>query len=218
MSKHLSILATTEADVAIALHVARNVKIKEIRNFLHPFLLDLINAADVESGAVRFSVVVFGPDAKVEFSFDKFNKVAKLQKAVKRLKPKFIRTTTPDTARMFDVLTDSVYTVANGDRPEVPNILLIITDQKSTGNAEIIQEKAEALKSAGAEIFTIGVARANKNELQGIASDPVDDNIYLAPKYSALKMDGLKNKLGQRFPVCKFPICICFKHYIFNGS
>ena len=201
------ILDREEADVAIALHVAKNVKIKDVKKQLHPFLRDLISAADVASGAVRFSLIVFGPDTQIQFGFDKFRNEQKLLKAVNRLKPKFIRTGLAKTADLFDELAKSVYVEASGDRPDVPNVLILMTDQKSTGDAQVILDKANELKSAGTKIFSIGLRAAKKDELKGIASDPAEDNSYFGNQYADLGTEELKNKLGESFVVCKLFFC-----------
>ena len=183
--------------------MAKNVKIKDVKKQLHPFLKDLISAADVDSGAVRFSITVFGPDAQVQFGFDKFNKKAKLVKAVNRLKPKFIRTGISKSVSMFDELLKSVFVEAKGDRPQVPNVLILITDVKSTGDQNLIQERANILKSTGTQIFTIGLRAADQTELKGIASEPNDDNSYFGNVYADLQTEQLKNKLGGSISACK---------------
>ena len=201
---NLSVLDRGEADVAIALHVAKNVKIRDIKKVLVPFLAELVSAADVDSGAVRFSITVFGADAQVQFTFDKFDNEKKLLKALKRLKPKLIRTGVSNHEKMFDVLTNSVYVEASGDRPQVPNVLILMTDQKSIGDNQRALESANALKAAGTKIFTIGLKRADQSQLVGIASDPAEDNSYFGTVYADLNTDELKNKLGEGIRVCKF--------------
>ena len=206
MTPYFSFVDQEEADVAIALHVAKNVKISNIKGYLHSFLSDLVKATDVDSGAIRFSITIFGPNSEVQFDFNKFKTEAKLLKAIKRLKPKFIRKPAPDSFKLFETLTSSVYTAANGDRPGAPNILIYITDQKSSGNAKALEDKANELKATGTQIFTIGLRKAAKKELQGIASDPTDENSYYLAAYKDLENIDLKNKIGQSIYACKLLI------------
>ena len=129
------------------------------------------------------------------------------------MKPKFIRKPAPDAVKLFETLTSSVFTEASGDRPQVPNILILITDQKSSGKAQVIQDKADELKATGTQIFTIGLRRADKKEIKRISSDPTEDNSYYIAAHADLENDDLKNKLGESIYACKLLIFFLFSCY-----
>ena len=186
--------------------MAKNVKISHIKGYLHPFLSDLVKATDVDSGAVRYSIIVFGPNSEVQFELKKHNTEAKVLKAIKRMKPKFIRKQVPSSLKLFETVTSSVFTTANGDRADAQNVLIYLTDQKSSDDAQAIVDKANELKASGTQIFTIGLRKAAKKELRGITSDPADDNSYYGSAYSDLESLDLKNQLGQSIYACKLVI------------
>ncbi|CAG5124868.1 unnamed protein product [Candidula unifasciata] len=70
-----------------------------------------------------------------------------------------------------------MFTPRNGDRIDVPNLLVVVTDgQSNINNHETIPE-ARLVKSTGATIVTVAIGIQDNSELQGLTSPPVQDNI-----------------------------------------
>ena len=92
-----------------------------------------------------------------------------------------------------------LFTERNGDRKDVPNILILLTDGKQTqsvyATSPIVQ--ADLLRKNGVTILTIGIGRfVNEIELARIAGGP--ENLILASSFDEL-LSGptLKNLLGK---------------------
>ena len=65
-----------------------------------------------------------------------------------------------NTAAALRAMTSQVYTgnsSLSGDRPAVRNIAVVLTDGKSTVNADDTLPAAEAAQAAGVQIFSIGI-------------------------------------------------------------
>ena len=73
---------------------------------------------------------------------------------------------------------------ANGDRPNVPNILIVITDGQSTDQAATLQQ-AKNLHNLGVNVLAVGVGDSvDQTELAGIASSA--QNVYTVSNFDAL--------------------------------
>ena len=64
-----------------------------------------------------------------------------------------------------------MFTPSGGDRPEAPNVVIVVTDQDSTADVDKVPEAAQKLKDSGAKIFTAGIGLDDDGELGSIASD-----------------------------------------------
>ncbi|XP_059165060.1 uncharacterized protein LOC131947776 [Physella acuta] len=87
----------------------------------------------------------------------------------------------------------TMFSPEHGDRPNVPNIAVVITDGQSNRNSERTIPEADAAKAQGIQIYAIGVGAGITEELNRIASTPVDDFRFKVENYSLLK--SLREKL-----------------------
>ena len=72
-----------------------------------------------------------------------------------------------------------------GDRPEVPNLMIFVTDGNDTkGNS--LQDIMDASAASGAEIFAVGVGSVDNATLDAIASDPDSDHVFSTSDFSGL--------------------------------
>ncbi|TRY56573.1 hypothetical protein DNTS_008402, partial [Danionella cerebrum] len=85
----------------------------------------------------------------------------------------------------------------SGSRTDVPQIVILITDGKSQDDVQI---PAQSLRSAGIEIFAIGVKNADENELRAIASPPEHTHIYNVEDFSVMSsiVDSLTRSVCER--------------------
>ena len=73
-----------------------------------------------------------------------------------------------------------------GDRPEVPNLVIFMTDgDDNEGNT--IQDIENAAAASGAELFAVGVGSGvNSSTLDAIATDPNEDHVFSTSDFSGL--------------------------------
>ena len=75
---------------------------------------------------------------------------------------------------------------AAGDRPNVPNILIVITDGQSTSPSLTTAETVKLHKIPGLTVFAIGIGSGvDKNELGRIASD--SKHVLTVSSFSSLQ-------------------------------
>lgn len=79
-----------------------------------------------------------------------------------------------------------------GNRKGVPKVLLVLTDGKSSYNAQPVKEAAQPMKDAGVTILSIGVGSADEEELKEMATD--DSHVFMLSQYNYL-MDKLNQIL-----------------------
>ncbi|WAR30003.1 MATN1-like protein [Mya arenaria] len=73
-----------------------------------------------------------------------------------------------------------------GDRANVPNIAIVVTDGQSN-NPTLTAAEAKAARDAGITILAIGVGHGVvRSELNEIASDPDSTHVFTADSFSAL--------------------------------
>ena len=73
-----------------------------------------------------------------------------------------------------------------GDRPNVPNVAIIVTDGQS-GNPPLTASEAKKARDAGITILAIGVGSgARTSELNAMATDPDSTHVYKADNFDAL--------------------------------
>lgn len=84
-----------------------------------------------------------------------------------------------NTQEALRITREDQFQPRNGDRPEVPNFVVVITDGASNIEPENTIPNAEALMRDGATIISIGVTdKINLNELRGMASQKIENTGY----------------------------------------
>ncbi|MBM3944082.1 MAG: VWA domain-containing protein [SAR202 cluster bacterium] len=76
-------------------------------------------------------------------------------------------------------------TYGSGDRPEIPNLMVVLTDgDDSTGNTLTQIENASA--ASGARIFAVGIDDISAASLNAIASEPDEEHVFYVSDFQAL--------------------------------
>jgi len=175
-----------EVDLVLVLDFSESIGVKQfaqVKNYVKNFL----KPADIDGGKVRVGIEVFSTFNEVAFNLNNFTSKADIFKAINTLQ--YIGQGTY-TASALKTMRD-MFTVANGDRPNVGNVALVITDGASYDNAVL---EADAARADGIHIYAIGVGRmADTAELEAIANKPSMKNVFKVNNYRSLK--NLKNEV-----------------------
>ncbi|XP_032810633.1 collagen alpha-1(XIV) chain [Petromyzon marinus] len=139
--------------------------------------------ADSDSGGsgVRVGIVQYSTDARTEFLPNEHTDADKLIEAIRRLPYKGGSTNTGDALQFAQRV---MFAEGAGTRDGIPKIAFVITDGKSQ---DAVAAPAQQLRSAGIEIFTLGIKEADVSELQEMASAPLERHLFNVASFDDVK-------------------------------
>lgn len=193
---------TRAIDLAILIHMSPQMKPADLKKFLKPFLNALLQYADIDGGKVQVSLSYYRKQLTLISNLKKFKTRADYANAVNSLSMK-VSGKQGDGAAALKRLRERVFDESRGDRPEVHNVVLIVTDDKNSGDQKKFFQEAEKTKSSGIRVVTFGVGNADRNELYQVASGPGDVNSMHIPRYSDMQDEETIDTLRSKVFACK---------------
>ena len=144
---------TAGLDIGIVLDKSKSVKIHNLKKVIN-FLKELVEMFNPSPDADHFGLITFNENASLKFNFTDskyYNKDALLKKIDNEPINLELQTRTDLALKMA---RDELFTEAGGDRPDKPNIMILLTDgrptQPKTGKpidfTEFFTDMAEDLK------------------------------------------------------------------------
>lgn len=85
---------------------------------------DLLSKAEIESGNVRVGIALYSDEVYQIFQLNTYSRLRDILNAVDRIPYRYGVT---NTAAALDVMRNVMFTPVNGDRPDVPNIAIVLT-------------------------------------------------------------------------------------------
>ncbi|XP_052237723.1 collagen alpha-6(VI) chain-like [Dreissena polymorpha] len=191
-----------EVDLVIAVHVRHDTKLKYVKKHLQALLKDITDKLDIDSGAVRVALVTFGKSTTVNIKLKDHTDSKKLQKALKNVNPKQYRSKGVEFMQLLNTLETTVLLESEGDRKDVPNLLLIISDGKSDEDARSLSQRSVGMKTKNNTIFAVGINGADAAEISSLATEPVNKHSFMGKTYDDLTTSGdLQRKLKESFKI-----------------
>ena len=171
-------------------------------NFLlvKDFMIDFLSGASIEDGSVRVGVITYSTADHLQFHLNAHSNKMSLLRAVDNIPYQYGSTNTADA--LLTMRTE-MYTPENGDRPDVPNVALVITDGVSNINYRRTIPEAEEARAQGIHIYSIGIGLTDTRELDAMASKPVEENRYSVQEFSELR--SLREDVFQALCDSTFP-------------
>ena len=153
------------------------------------FISNVVDFLDVGENNVRIGLVNF---SNLVLSVFKLN-TSYLKSDIKDLVADlgFIGGTT-DTAGALREMMEVQFTEANGDRPNVPNVVVLITDGGHSAEFDPPIPEAEKAHAEGIQIITVGITnQINETELREISSPPqlLGSNYFISDDFMSLDVD-----------------------------
>ena len=148
------------------------------------FIKDFISDADVDGGNVRVGVNVFSKKSNIEFNLNTYTTRAEIFTAVDDIDYIGVSTNTADALKKTRT---EMFTVNNGDRPGVENIIILMTDGKSTTNKKRTIPEAEITREAGIHIYAIAIGYDDFSEVDAVASQPANKNRFAIENFDKLQ-------------------------------
>ena len=172
------------ADIVFVLDSSGSIEIsgKGNWNLMLDFLVSIVNDLNIGSNAIRVGVVSYSGLSKVNFLLDEYTTRSDLVDAIQRIP--YIGDSTNTAAAIEDMRT-KVFT-QRGDRPNVPNMGIVITDGESNIDARNTIPNAQRARRDGIIMFAVGITeQVNKTELRGISDNGVEGETYfLSPGFN----------------------------------
>ncbi|CAD5113974.1 DgyrCDS3137 [Dimorphilus gyrociliatus] len=161
-------------------------------NKLLIFVEYMIRSMGIRYGNNRFALVTFSNNAKLVFNLERHSTISSLSKAVMSAKYTPGRT---NIASAFRILRESVFLSKSGDRPGIPNIVVLIIEGLSNYDSIKTIGEANKLKRERIIIFGVGISMADNYELKKIVED--EQRIFNVNKFDDLRSIyvGLKKKI-----------------------
>lgn len=165
------------------------------------FVRDLVVGMDIASGQFRVGVVVFTGQVDDQIYLKDYAQQPMALLDALSFNHDGGKTNTQAALRS---ILNVQFLGSNGDRPSVPNCVVLVTD----GNSDVPEgsapgtDAAAKLRASGATIFTVGLGDSpNLSELGNIAGNNMLDASYLLPTWDptdvAKTVNGLLNDLCE---------------------
>jgi len=101
-----------------------------------------------------------GNEANLQFYLSNFTNTQSLENAVRSIPYCGGNTNTTGGLR---VARTEIFNTAKGDRPDIPNTLVLITDGNPTRETDILDEEVKRIKDRGIRIVGLGVTEEVSN-------------------------------------------------------
>uniref|UniRef100_A0A8D2MAC6 Matrilin-3 n=1 Tax=Zonotrichia albicollis TaxID=44394 RepID=A0A8D2MAC6_ZONAL len=186
-------------DLLFIVDSSRSVRPEEFEK-VKLFLSEMIDTLDVGERTTRVAVVNYASTVRVEFPLrTHFDRVS-LKEAVSHIAPLSAGTMTGLAIR---TAMEEVFTEEMGARPatfSIPRVVIVVTDGRPQDQ---VQGVAASARTAGIEIYAVGVGRADVQSLRMMASEPLDEHVFYVETY------GVIEKLTSRFreTFCAESVC-----------
>ncbi|CAH3133316.1 unnamed protein product [Pocillopora meandrina] len=166
---------TAGLDIGIVLDKSKSIKIPNLEKVI-TFLGDLVKKFNPAPKADHFGLITFNEQAKLAFSFadSKYHSKKDLLRRIANEPLKLNLQTRTDLA--LKLAKDKLFTKAGGDRPDKPNVMIVLTDgrpthpDKSFNFKEFAKKLAKKFKEKDVSTVAVGIGKnVQKETLRQIA-------------------------------------------------
>ena len=162
----------------------RHERFQDIKDFVIGIVQELEVNPDLPS-KVHIAAVCFDNEAFVEFYLNTYQRKQDIIQAVQRIHYLGGRTNIADAFRR---MRRDIFLPSRGDREQVPNFAIVFSDGASNIDETETLPQAIAARVEGVHIITVGVGSdLSMPELQGMTSDPYQENLFTVESFNNLK-------------------------------
>ena len=144
------------------------------------FVAKIVQRLTISENDIHVGIVSFSDKSQIEFKLNTYYDKSVMINAIRAIK--YIGSFTHTAAGLLDMRTrvfDPTKQNIDGDRPDVPNIAVVITDGESNENQDKTIPYADDAKDDGITVLVVGItSEVNEAELKGISSDGVEGSTY----------------------------------------
>ena len=181
------LVSTHVLDLVFALDGSESLTKDEFEN-LKEFVIKSLPSYSISREKTRVGVIEYSDEVSIKLPLHQYFTIKQITEAVRGIEPSRGRQVVTDKA--LKTAADDVFSITSGGRPGAAKVLVVITDDASTGN-QAISEAVEPLKKAGIQIHIVAIgSRVPRKEQEDITSG--DENIHVVPR-----PDELPGKAGD---------------------
>lgn len=169
-----------QADVVLLVDGSYSIGLKNFAK-VRAFLEVLVTSFDIGPNKIQISLVQYSRDPYTEFALNTHHDINAAVKAVRTFP---YRGGSTNTGRAMKYVKDKIFVPARGARDNVPRVMVLITDGKSSDS---FKTQATDLRNIDVEIFAVGVKDAVRSELEAIANPPADTHVYEVEDFDAFQ-------------------------------
>ena len=170
MLLYLSGVCDAQLDLTIVLDSSGSINEVDGGNWdrVLRFSQDIARRFSIGSGNVQIGIVRYSNNGNVEFYLNTYGNQNDLVDAIGRIT--YVGGTT-NTADGLQLMNEQIFQRSNGDRDNVPNVAIVVTDGKANERETDTITQAQNARGRGIRIIAVGVTAAvDETELRGIAS------------------------------------------------
>ena len=165
---------TDQLDLAFVIDSSGSINEDDLDNWSRvlSFVRQVAAAYPIGPNDTRVAAVRYSNLANVEFDLQTYNSPVSVDVAIEAMK--YIGGTT-NTADGLEALIEDIFKPEAGDRPNVTDLAIVITDGFSNERVREVPLLARTIRDSGVRIVVVGITLAvNEAELMTIASSPED--------------------------------------------
>ena len=148
------------------------------------YIKQVVDALEVADDRVRVGLITYGDSALVRFNLNSYKFKEDVLQAIETTEYSRGKTATADALKQ---MRQAMFTARNGDRLDVPNFAVVVTDGQSNVRREDTIPEAIQARIEGVHIMAVTVMPDGPNlEIKGIASDPDDYNLFNVQNFNDL--------------------------------
>ena len=179
------------------------------------FVRDIANSFEIGPNDVQIGVMSYGSSNSFHFYLNTYSTKSSVLSAISALPYSGGLT---NTAGALNGVRTTGFSQSNGARPTsegIPRVAVVITDGYSNSYSATVTA-ANALHNAGIIAFAIGIAGANQNELNAIASQA--SYVSFISSFNVAQLSALQISISQEACVGKLVFSVYIKYTYFKAS
>ena len=139
---------------------------------LKNFTKSVVDKFGISELGPHLAVVEYGKEPTVKIYLGDHTDPKSLKEAIDTIEPSGSVGVATDKA--LEVAVKDVFSSENGGRPSVPNVVILLTDDRSTGDKSP-EETTEDLEKAGVRVVVVGIgSNTNEDELKELVTKSGD--------------------------------------------
>ncbi|RXM37103.1 Collagen alpha-6(VI) chain [Acipenser ruthenus] len=172
---------TEVADLIFVVDGSSSIDPEQFKS-MQKFMMSVVNNSEVGENTVRFGAVLYSNYPEEKFLLNQYYTKAEVRNAISEIKTKGGDTYTA-SALLF---AKDRFTQVFGGRKnsQVPQVLMVITDGEATDRTAL-PVISSAVREEGISIYAVGVANANKQELEEMVGGK--EKVFYVDNYQALE-------------------------------